>query len=196
MKKLLILIFFLYPMLTLSQQPGDNKVLLLNESKLTIHGSSNITDFSCVSEHELEEDTVSFNVENLKESITITRSSLVLEIEEFDCGKRGINRDFRQTLKFKEHPNINIELKGLQTISGDEYPSSAVVDIIIAGIKKEYTVPLQNLGFHANTIYASGKKVLVMSDFKLEPPSPMLGLVKVDDELEIRFDLVIRQIAN
>jgi hypothetical protein len=32
-----------------------------------------------------------------------------------------------------------------------------------------------------------------MTDFGLTPPSPMLGLIKVEDELDIEFDLVIRR---
>jgi hypothetical protein len=34
-------------------------------------------------------------------------------------------------------------------------------------------------------------KTLSMDDFQLDPPSPMLGLVKVHDHFEIELDLII-----
>lgn len=178
----------------LSAQQTENNVLVLNQSKLTINGTSNVTDFQCQSTQEFESDTLNLAIRQLETQVEITKSTLILEVSEFDCGRKGINRDFRQTLKYREHPSIHISLNGLITSPDSDYPDAAIVDITIAGITRAYRVNLYNVVYFDKTIYAAGHQILNISDFGLEPPSPMLGLIKVHDELKISFDLVIREL--
>ncbi|MTI87939.1 MAG: hypothetical protein FH748_08225 [Balneolaceae bacterium] len=173
-----------------AQKPATQQALLSNESKLIINGKSNVNDFSCVSQHNLQEDSLKFNYLYTGESISLEGLTLTLETDLFDCGKRGINRDFRNTLKHSEYPNIEITLSEL--ISSDQLDSlTAKVVITIAGIKNHYSVELQSVSQEKNKILAKGKKKLSMEDFKLDPPSPLFGLIKVKKKLVIDFNLII-----
>lgn len=189
-KQILILAFGIIPLLSVAQ---NGKVQLSNESKLSINGTSNVSDFRCQSEHELQQDSLQFDYHFEDETINVDGVSLSLEIDQFDCGKRGINRDFRSTLKYKEYPFINITLNELVLEDeSDIVPTDARVTINIAGNERDYIVPLTAFSSSENRIIVGGTKTLRMSDFGLSPPSPLFGLVQVSDELDITFDLVIR----
>ncbi|MDZ7756212.1 YceI family protein [Rhodohalobacter sp.] len=169
------------------------KVQLTNESKLSINGKSNVNDFRCQSEHGLQQDPMNFSYHFRGDTINVDGVSLSLEISKFDCGKKAINRDFRSTLKYKEHPFIEIILNELVLEDEEDIiPTSAKVTIRIAGETEHTQVPLTTFESRENAILVGGKKMLRMTDFGLTPPSPMFGLIQVSDELEVEFDLVIR----
>lgn len=169
------------------------KVRISDESKLSINGTSNVTDFRCQSEHQLQRDSLDFNYIYQGDIITINGVSLSLEVNKFDCGKKGINRDFKSTLKYKEYPFIKITLNELVLQdSTDLVPQSAHVTIQIADSARNYTVPLNAFLSSEERVIVGGNKVLKMTDFGLTPPAPLFGLIQVSDELEIVFEMVIR----
>lgn len=190
-KKLLLPSLLMFPAIGAAQFLENQTVMLSNESRLSINGTSNVTDFSCISQHHLEGDSLDFDYRFDGKKAVIEGSSLFLNVEGFDCRKKGINRDFRKTLKYKEYPHIKITLNELSFSDGSETPQSALVTIEIAGVQREYEVPLNEVVFHSNKITAHGNKRVSMRDFNLSPPSVLLGMIKVRAELDIDFELVI-----
>ncbi len=189
LKHLLITAFCFLPIFAYAQ---DGKVRLTRDSKLSIKGKSNVNDFRCKSEHALHQDSLDYYYRVTGDTVQVDGVSLSLEVSQFDCGKKGINRDFRSTLKYEEHPFIKIILNEL--IIKEEtgiIPREAKVTIIIAGIKRDYIVPLTYFSSSEERFIAGGHKTLAMSDFGLTPPSPLFGLIQVSNELDIEFDLVI-----
>lgn len=173
--------------------PEFTSVILSNESKLTINGQSNVTDFTCVSKHDLEDDSLSFRYQYQGTDVELTGKPLVLKVDNFDCGKRGINRDFRKTLKHKDYPQIKIELIELNGRKSPEaLPTTAEVNIELAGVSRNYTIELSEVMLFDERTRVKGQKSLKMSDFDLDPPSPLFGLIKIHDEMLIDFNLIIR----
>ncbi|MEX2476867.1 MAG: YceI family protein [Gracilimonas sp.] len=180
--------------LPLSLPAQDGKVQLSDQSKLSIKGKSNVNEFRCQAEHDLHRDSLSYYYQVEEDTVTVNGVSLSLEISQFDCGKRAINRDFRSTLKYKEYPFIEIILNELRLKDeSDIIPSDALVTIRIAGQERHYTVPLNTFSSSEDQYIVGGNKVLYMTDFGLTPPTPMFGLIKVDDELDIEFELIIQR---
>lgn len=188
---LLIPAFCTLPVFSMAQ---DGNVRLSDESKLSIKGKSNVNEFRCQSEHELQQDSLDFTYSVQEDTVTVNGVSLSLEIDQFDCGKRAINRDFRSTLKYQEYPFIEIILNELVLEDpSDIIPEKALITIRIAGVEQNYEVPLHSFSSSEDHFVVGGNKILYMTDFGLVPPSPLMGLIKVDDELDIEFDLVIRR---
>jgi len=186
---LLLVTFGLIPSLALAQ---NGKVQLRDSSKLSIKGKSNVNEFTCESEHELQKDSLDYSYTVNADTVQVNGVYLDLEIDQFDCGKRAINRDFKSTLKYKEYPFIEIILNELLVSDSTSLiPQEAEVTIRIAGVERHYTVPLNSFSSSEKSFTVGGNKILRMTDFGLEPPSPMFGLIKVEDELNIQFDLVI-----
>lgn len=182
------LIFFLSGSV-LARQSESVYISIGEQSKLIIKGTSNVKDFTCNYDQSLKADTLQFKTEFEEEKISVAGNALNLYTQEFDCGNRGINRDFKSTLKSKTFPQIELKLNELIFSNGNILPDSAQVDILIAGVSKSYMIPLHEINRNKDTIIVKGTTMLSMYDFELKPPSPMFGLIKVNDELEISFQL-------
>lgn len=168
------------------------ETVILDKSILSIYGTSNITDFECKYEGSFESQTLRHQINFTGDSARVSGSLLPLTVDSFDCGKRAINKDFKTTLKYKEYPQINIDLKKVYPVTG--IPEFAEVNIELAGRKRLYTVQLSEELMADGTFRVQGIQNLKLSDFELDPPRPLLGLLKVRDDLEIHFDLYIRYI--
>lgn len=172
-----------------TQESFKVQSLILNESNLRINGTSNVNDFECVFNGDFEESSLTHKVYLGKDNLSVSGDSLALQIDSFDCGKRAINRDFRNTLKSSEFPNIVIHLSSIKRNSTTD---SALVSINLAGVSKEYALPLSNVKTENGNVVYNGFQSLKMTDFNIDPPTALLGLVKVRDELMIHFELVMK----
>lgn len=193
MKRILfILLFFVLVSFTESNPITSKKsVLITHKSELFIKGTSNINDFKC-----------QYNIKNLNEPIGVHyrkangvlkfhNSTLVLENNGFDCGGRGINRDFHGLLKSDIYPEIILRLKEIKLKPHKNNTADALIEIEIAGLKHSYHMETE---FQLDDDWhISGLLKLNINDFNLEAPKKMLGLIVVSEEIEINFKLVIKE---
>lgn len=192
--KLLILPgVLLLPSQLYSQDRNTEEVSLSDESNLSINGTSNVTDFSCGLEQHLSQEKLSFSYQFEQNRVLVDGNTLYINAEQFDCGKRGINRDFKKALKVKEYPYIKITLKELIVTDAQSFPTEALVNIEIAGVVREYMISLVEIESFSNSVRVRGEKSLNITDFNLSPPTALFGMVKVRDELSIDFNLIISQ---
>lgn len=168
-------------------QNSESGSVTLDSNKLTINGTSNVNDFKCVYEEDVEEGANRSNADDSTREAHKPEAELVLIVDSFDCGKRGINRDFRNTLKSDIYPTINVEL--IEVIRKDDIPTVAIVNISMVGVTREYGVELGEAYVDNDETLVPGSQNIKMSDFGLDPPSALLGLIKVRDELTIQFSL-------
>lgn len=170
---------------------GHKSILITPKSELHINGTSNVTDFKC-----------RYNIKNLNrpiriqykkenKSIKFENSQLVLENSGFDCGGRGINRDFHGLLQSDIYPQITLKLKEITLNPQSKHKAMAWVEIEIAGIKESYQMETEFS--HGQDWLISGKLKLNIKDFELKAPKKMLGLIVVSDEIEINFNLVVQE---
>lgn len=164
-------------------------VQILPDSHLTITGDTNISKFKCDFDTKSLERTRSIELKSFENHINFKNALLKLDNQGFDCGNRAINKDFHELLKTKQYPQIILELTEVHMY--DEKSASAYVTITIAGKKKEYTLPIQIEGSAIK--HFAGKLTLDIKDFGLEPPKKMFGLIVIKDEIEINFNLAVKQ---
>lgn len=99
----------------------------------------------------------------------------------FNCGNRGINSDFHELLQTSKYPNINFELL---SATQNKNNVEAQVAIEIAGIKRQYIVPVKTKGELAPL---EGVLCINITDFGLTPPKKMMGMIVVREDIEIVF---------
>lgn len=174
-----------------ARQINEVKSIILESSKLRINGTSNVNDFECIYEDEIETDTLTHSIQIQDTSIAVQGDDISLRVNSFNCGKRGINRDFRKTMKSDVYPNIDIEL--LSIVSPYGIPTLANVATTLGGVTKEYTIELYDYQIENGVAIVSGTNRINMSDFGINPPTALFGLVKVRDEIEIEFSLTVKQ---
>ncbi len=165
-------------------------VVITEKSSLTVKGTSNVNSFSCVFDINDIINPMPIVYHNGGDKITFQKTTLVLDNTSFDCGGRGINKDFQKTLKTEEHPQILLSLK---EIKPTENPTTveATVAIEIAGLSHNYVIPVE-IGAREK-LQVAGRLNVQISDYKLKAPKKLFGMITVDDDLEIVFRLEIKE---
>ena len=170
-----------------------------DSSRLWIAGSSNVNQFECESrEHRGE--VIIFQTTTLTgDTVTVdedaTKIVLEIDVEGIECGRSRMNRDLRNALKADDYPNITFVFNEIVTMRGEnDAPNSVELEVTgsltIAGVTRQINVDLKGYNLDDETVRATGSKEIRMTDFNVEPPTAMLGLVKADNELTVHFDLI------
>ncbi|MBR9846908.1 MAG: YceI family protein [Algicola sp.] len=195
MKKIvLILIIISGFAFTTNEVFNDTSVLITPESQLLIKGKTNVSKFKC-----------EFNINQINEPIPLyyqvknnkmvfEKAKLKLDNQCFDCGSKGINKDFRALLKSESYPEIELHLKEIKNIETNPSKVNALLELHIAGKSKSYLTPLTI--DNSKDICVSGLLKLNITDFGLIAPKKALGLVVVSDEIEINFELIFKELKN
>lgn len=182
----LILFFLSFAIIFCSAQEFE----VLNGSKMEIHGSSNVNQFTCIfPTNQIKPIQVDFNPDQL----LFTKAEIKLPVASFDCGGHGINRDFKDLLQEKNHPNVKINLHKIDLHSSSEAKIHMTLEI--AGIKNKYQLPVSYQKSN-NRFQADATLPLNIEDFNLKQPRRLFGLIIVHKEIDIAFDLNFRSIKN
>ncbi|MBJ7882898.1 YceI family protein [Gelidibacter salicanalis] len=193
MKRLLYILplLLLVSFTKLDTVKNSTSVRITSQSELHIKGTSNVTDFTCQYNIKNLNDPILIHYESDADVIKFEKSLLILENSGFDCGGRGINKDFHGLLKSDIYPKITLSLKQIKLKPNKSNTADASIEIEIAGQKQIYH--METKFYQDNGWHISGKLKLNINDFDLEAPKKMLGLIVVSDEIEINFKLVVKE---
>jgi len=191
--KSLILTFLLLTICLCAWCQQTTRILIDPASSLNIHGKTNVNNFLCAQQCEtLERDTVHIEMTTVGEVVRLNNAYLQVGVHEFDCGIRQMTREFRELLLADKFPYLRMYLNEVRPMEGSsEY--MAKITIRLAGEESTYNIPVQ---VHDNdqTLICSGKSQVSFVDFNLDPPVKFMGLVKVNEMLDITFNLIIRKL--
>lgn len=166
-------------------------VTITPDSSLYIKGTTNVNTFSCLFDVENIDNPVRVNYHMEGDRIKFDETALILNVDCFDCGGRGINKDFREILKSEEEPHIFIYLKEIRPIE-DNTAYEALLDIEIAGETNIYKVPVKVE--KDNSLLIQGDLNVRLPDHNIEAPSKMFGLINIHENVEIAFKLGVEEI--
>ena len=177
-------------------EDASHRFQIESASCLYIEGTSNVTDFRCDCEQNFPVRTAQVVAES--SHLRFSGATLTLPVSAIDCGHRGINRDMQETLLADQHPTIRIELLNahLPTEDGEALASEGAtiwsrLRITSAGQSQEMRMRVFARQITPQRFRFAGGLDILLSQFGLTPPSPMLGLIKVDDRMRISLDLVV-----
>ncbi|WP_047247357.1 hypothetical protein [Maribacter thermophilus] len=168
-------------------------VAITPDSSLYIKGTTNVNTFSCLFDVENIDNPVRVDYHMEGDRIKFDETVLVLSVDCFDCGGRGINKDFREILKSEEEPHILLSLKEIRPIA-DHEAYEALLDIEIAGETNMYKVPVKVE--KDNSLLIQGDLNVRLPDHNIEAPSKLFGLINIHENVEIAFKLGIQEIRN
>lgn len=167
-------------------------------SRLWIEGRSNINEFECQANQYFAEASLIDNDDPIEfESEEQEQVFLQVEIrvDGFECGKSRMNRDLQDALKSSEFPEITFMFAGAEIL---EMPSShdqafqleVKGSLTVAGNSRDILFNARAYFLESHKVRAIGNTTIKMSDFDVEPPTALMGLIKADDELSVNFDLI------
>lgn len=169
------------------------------ESKLWIEGRSNVNEFECEANKYSGEATIydeqeedSAFVQSVQERLSL---QVDIRVDGFECGKNKMNRDLRSALKSDNFPEITFLFDSAELIELPNNPNEPfLVDVkgslTVAGETRDIHFETRAYYLDLDKVRAIGNTTIRMSDFNVEPPTALLGLIQADDELTVKFDLI------
>ncbi len=197
-----ILLIFL-PFHAGAQNNPQGQIKIEEGGKLWISGSATIVDYTCKARELSGNGTIKYKGQprkNVRESgdVNITVS---IPVHSLDCGKKPMNRDMYEALKANSHPNIHYELLDALLVdstsaNGNEGPSWMNIKttgiLEIAGVRDTTEILIRGKITDNNRFRVKGSKHISMDTFNIDPPTALLGLIKANKELTVKFDVAVR----
>jgi hypothetical protein len=164
-----------------SIMPGSPANSLSSDSgQIQIIGKSNLNTFSLT--YPLEGSVV------VDEECANT-SILHIPIVDFETSSNGLKKDFEKLLQSENHPEITIQFSGLTDFAQEYQSNTLQVTITLAGTSKLFEIPCAIDLISPDKLYVRGRVTLSMSEFLLEPPVKVFGLVRVEDLVDVLFQV-------
>lgn len=194
-KVLLFLILLAMTGLALPRERGVlvHRLIVQPSSKLIIDGKTNINSFRCAITQYCGRDTLELR-EGLGRKPVFTKGYVGLEASRFDCGMQVMTQDFWETVNSRKYPIVSIEFISFEKIPRFDCGAQVfqgALKISLSGVTREYDVNCTIETEETGLIHLKGGRVFTFSDFNLEPPVKMMGLIKVQEKLEVNFHLVL-----
>ncbi|MDV3309157.1 MAG: YceI family protein [Cyclobacteriaceae bacterium] len=164
-------------------------------SELIIRGTSNVSNFLCRTDCYQIQDTLQIVARENDCEILFSQQALQIPLMSFNCGNELITRDFRDALDAERYPLLSIRFLSLdqQIMTLTSGSVSGHVQITLAGKTRTYPV-LYTISGKGNTLTLAGARTVCFSDFSLQPPRKMMGLIRVQDEVDVEFQLHLQRI--
>lgn len=138
------------------------------QNEITVTVKTNVNSFNCTISHA-----------SLRSSTNNSKTTISIPVASFKCPKRMIEKDLQEIFEAEKFPNITLSVDSL-----NKKNKILKTHIKIKNIQKNYNVKItQNL----NSIH--GNQIISLNDFGIEPPTKMMGTVKVKDDVKIHFKL-------
>lgn len=172
----------------------DLPVLLEPGSKIWLQGSAGPVGFSCTA----TKVDVNGTVHMTKVAHDQIRLNVSIPVQRIDCGLDGINSDMRDALKSRQFPNVTYSLSGYHLVGqrGLGHWVETKGRLTVAGVTREVTIRLLGHPDSRNGMRITGQYEFDMTDYGIVPPSPMMGMIKVNKKMDIYFDVVFRADRN
>lgn len=164
-------------------------------STISVDGKTNVNKFQCGIARYEGTDTLVFMGEQ-GHGVAFSRGEVKLNASTFDCGMRVMTKDFGKTIKSEEFPYIVIEFITFEKVpkfKSKEQLYRGTIGISLAGARAPVDVTCSFRKDEHGYIHLIGSHNFTFSDFKLKPPTRMMGAVKVDENLVVNFHLVLVQ---
>ena len=159
------------------------------DATIKVLGLSNVHDWTMTSSVMESQGDFKFDKDDQLHSLTsfsfsMDAKSLKSEHESMD------NRTYK-TMKADKYPKIIYKLNSavITMLQKNKYLIKATGDLTIAGTTQTITMDITATVGADKTIYCTGSEKLKLTDYKIEPPSFMLGAMKVKNDLTIQFNL-------
>lgn len=167
-------------------------VSILPESRVYINGVSNVNKFSCEVCNDDRAELINLCYSEVQDQLVFDENRYAIKVEKFDCENRHMTSDLKETLQIDEHPYIFLQLISLDGLSLENPSNVATIKITIAGKSNEYCLPYIVKPVDQKTYRIVMENDLNMRDFSIEPPTALMGLIKVSENISIRLNLLIQ----
>jgi len=173
--------------------------VIQKNSHMVVSGKTNINSFDCTIENYGKTDTLSWTTAKEKSTKSAPKivGRLTIPVLKFDCGHKMMTKDLQKTLKAPQYPVMTVDFlsfsKSLSKVKPEELLTGQA-EIKLAGMTKKYAISYVFKKNKNGFFELAGFQNILFSDFNLTPPSKLGGAIRVDNELEVTFNLILQKI--
>jgi hypothetical protein len=168
---------------------------LQRNSSLTILGSTNLLSFKLIQNGDkLQRKAVKVSATQNQNKIFLSQNQLSIAVKNFNSDNKIALTGFLKLVKSETYPYLNVQLNHLELPTVDtnkDLHTKALVNITITGVTKPYWIPIKAVQ-NGELYLLDGNKDINIRDFGLEPPVTMLGLVRVNEWININLHLICK----
>ncbi len=189
-----ILFVVLSPMATMAQTryelgPG-------NGNTITVAGTSNVHDWTMTAKEVESNGTFKFNSRN--ELTDVTALSFTVVAKSLKSEKSSMDSRTYTSIKANQFPKINYQQTSatVTMVQANKYSILTSGTLTIAGKSQPISMKTSALVNADGSISCHGTEKLKLTDYGIEPPSFMLGAMKVGNDLVIQFNLSYNKLTT
>jgi polyisoprenoid-binding protein YceI len=183
------IIFLTIPQCLMAQV--NYKLLPGKDAGIKVLGSSNIHDWTMTATGIESQGDFKFEGDQLRSlhafSFSVEAKSLKSDHESMD------NRTYK-TINADKFPRIAYKLNSavVTPVEKNKYAIKATGELTISGATQTVVLNVTAVVNPDKTITCTGSQKIQLTDYKIDPPTFMLGAMKVKNDLTIQFNLVYK----
>lgn len=169
-----------------------HRLIVQPSSKIMIDGKTNVNTFRCAITQYTGTDTLVLQEGGARRRPVFLKGYVGLEAARFDCGMQMMTHDFWDAIKYKEYPVVSITFISFERIpqlSSGKDTFNGKMQISLAGVNKPFEIVCTIEVEESGIIHLKGGRNFTFTDFNLVAPTRMMGLVKVENSIDVKFHL-------
>ncbi|GEM_PF-4055673 len=180
----------------LEHSPGANskqKMLYIlhhsDRSVMRLAGTTQINSWTMTAEN--VQGTCEIGLSSDHELSEIDQLSFRLAVHDLKGDSKAMENEAYHSLKADEYQEITFNLISAKVTrqNNELYHLEALGNLTVAGVTKTITLTGFSKFVYGESISFSGSTVLHMSDFKIERPYVLFGLIRARDEMTLSYNL-------
>jgi len=159
-------------------------------STMTIYGTTNVHDFKS-------------KVTQIKGEVVVSSSKKIqslnveIPVRSIKSGEKGMDTKTYEAFNEGKFPTISFQLVDASSlqINGDDISVTVTGNLTMAGATRRISFKTTGKNLKPGAYEFKGSIALKMTDFKMKPPTAMLGVMKVGDAITLKFDINVEGAA-
>ena len=170
-----------------STSPVNAQTLKINaqSSTMTILGTTNVHNFqSKVTQMSGDLVISGKKVQSLKVDVPV---------KSIKSNEKLMDTKTYEAFNAEKNPTITFQLIDavIQKATAEDIDVVLTGNLTMAGVTKKVSFNTTGKALKAGTFQFTGSVALKMTDFKMKPPTAMLGMMKVGDAITLKFSIVL-----
>ena len=157
-------------------------VLVPDESKMTLSGTSTLHDWESV----LEEFTLAIHVSNN----VLNNIVFQAPVRSLKSGNKSMDSNTYEALKADAFPNITFKGGDFRIIG---HNVSGRGELTVAGVTKQITMEAGIESWKEGAYVLVGKYTFNMSDHGVKPPTVVFGTIKTGDAITLHYSITVQR---
>lgn len=166
----------------LSFQPG---------SRVWVDGTSTVRSFHCVST--TTDGSALASTTDLAQLTAVSRAQVSVPVASLDCRNETMNGHMRKALKAETSPVIAFRASSVEvTPTGADAGTARLVGTLsMGGTERPVTIDA-TVARVDGQLRVRGTRALLMTEWGLRPPSLMMGTMRVNPNVTVGFDVLLK----